>query len=94
MALKEKDIKEYFLKMTKSIHAMTRKIQYENRNGCPDWLVAFTGRLYLVELKSGTGKLTHIQANERDRYTNKGVAVYILNSFDSVDDFIDYLVDE
>lgn len=90
---KERDIKDYFLKMLKTIDALARKVKYENRNGCPDWLVAHKGKLYLVELKSPTGKLTWQQRKEIGRYAESGILVITVYNYDDVDDFIE-MIDE
>ncbi len=88
MAIKERDVKEYFLKMVASIGGLARKIKYENRNGCPDWMVTHEG-IYLVELKRPKGGLTIIQNNERNRILKHGGYVYVVHSYDEVDDFIE-----
>lgn len=91
MAIKEGDVKKYFLKMVKSIGAYARKIKYENRNGCPDWMVIHQGVMYLVELKRPDGKLTIIQGNERDRIAEHEFEVDVLHNYDEVDSFIEVI---
>jgi hypothetical protein len=88
---KEREIKEYFLKMLKSIGALARKIKYENRNGCPDWIVFYHGGMYLVELKSDKGKLSYIQGKERDRIATHSIEVEVLYTYEDVDDFIEMI---
>jgi len=90
MAIRERDVKDYLLVMLNSIGAHARKIKYENRIGCPDWLVVKNG-IYLVELKGPKGKLSVGQEREFKRIEDAGDTVHILMNYDDVDDFIEII---
>ena len=76
--------------MLVSIGAYARKIIYENRRGCPDWMVVHNGYIYLVELKSPTGKLTITQVNEHARILTEGdFQVTVLKTYNDIDKFIE-----
>jgi Holliday junction resolvase len=50
-------------------------------NGCPDLIVAYHGRVFLIEVKTGAGKLTADEAawvGECERIG--GVSVYLVRS--------------
>jgi len=95
MAIRERDVKDYFLKMLKTLPGkhIARKLSYENRIGAPDWMVIYND-IYLVELKKSDGKLSVGQEREIKRIEDAGSEVYVLMSYDDVDYFIDVLQNE
>ena len=84
---REYQIKDYVVRKVKELGGVARKIKYENRNGCPDWLVVF-GMIYLVELKSTHGKLRTSQAREIKKMKDVDVEVHVINSKAGIDSFI------
>ena len=91
MTFKERDIKDRFKEEAERKGALVRKINYENRIGCPDWLVAYRGKLYLVELKKPDGKLRPGQEREIRRYYEQGIQVYVLKTIVHVSIFFSNL---
>ena len=87
MAMTEREVTKYFLEKLKEVGAEARKIKYENRRGCPDWMVVYEV-LYLVELKSTKGQLDPFQKREKERFEKLNVEVLVIRSKKDVDTFI------
>ena len=86
--VKERDIKDYFLKIAKSYDAVVRKCEWYKRRDAPDWFVAFNGA-HFVELKRPGGKPNPSQAREAEHLKKRGVLVAVLSTYDEVDDFFE-----
>jgi len=84
--VKERDIKDYFLKIAKSYGAEVRKCEWYRRKDAPDWFVALNGA-HFVELKRPGAKPNPSQAREALKLEKKGVLVHVLSTYDEVDDF-------
>ncbi len=84
--VKERDIKDYFLKIAKSYGAEVRKCEWYRRKDAPDWFVALNGA-HFVELKRPGAKPNPSQAREALKLDKKGVLVHVLSTYDEVDDF-------
>lgn len=83
---KERDIKEYFLKVAKSYGAEVRKCEWYRRKDAPDWFVALNGA-HFVELKRPGAKPNPSQKREADKLSLCDVPVHVLSTFNEVDDF-------
>jgi len=82
----EKNIETYFLKEVKKLGGFTHKT---GQRGFPDRLALFPYELmYLVELKSKTGKTSPTQKVVHKKLFKIGHGVHILNSKRRVDFFI------
>lgn len=84
---REYQVRDYLIKKVKEIGGEARKIRYENRKGCADWMVLF-GDIYLVELKGTKGKLSVSQARDIERLRKIDVPVQVINSKAGIDRFI------
>lgn len=82
----ERNIETYFLKKVKLLGGFAIKT---GRNGFPDRTVFFKfGLVYLVELKSETGKARKLQKAVHKRLLKKyDIETYILETKASVDSF-------
>ena len=87
-AAKERDIKEYFLKIAKSYGAEVRKCEWYRRKDAPDWFVALNGA-HFVELKRPGGKPNPSQKREADKLSLRDVPVHVLSTYDEVDIFFE-----
>ena len=67
---------------------VSRKLEYVNRRGAPDRLVALNG-LYLVELKRKDGRLSPHQQAEHLELRKRGVPVACLWSIEEVDEWLE-----
>jgi hypothetical protein len=67
---------------------LSRKLEYVNRRGAPDRLVALNG-LHLVELKRKGGCLSPHQQFEHLELRKRGVPVACLWSIEEVDEWLE-----
>ena len=67
-----------------------RKIRFEGRRGCPDNLIAYEGRIVLVELKSPSkkGRLSALQIEQAKKFAQVGVKVRVADNQETVDEII------
>jgi hypothetical protein len=86
--VKERNVRDYFLKIAKSYDAEVRKCEWYRRRDAPDWFVALNGA-HLVELKRPGEKPNPSQAREALKLEKKGVPVHVLSTYDEVDDFFE-----
>ena len=86
----ERDIKAYFLKIAKSYKAEVRKTEWYMRKDAPDWFVALNGA-HFAELKRPGEVPRPSQQREFDKLARKGVVVHVLDTYDKVDDFFDWI---
>jgi len=86
MGKAEAKIEDYLVEQVKAHGGHQRKVQYINRNGCPDRLIWFHfPRVAWVECKSETGSLEASQAREIPRLEAAGWPVYVVASREEVD---------
>jgi hypothetical protein len=76
--VKERDIKDYFLKIAKSY----------GRKDAPDWFVALNGA-HFAELKRPGAKPNPSQSREALKLEKKGVPVHVLSTYEEVDIFFE-----
>ncbi len=86
--VKERDIKDYFLKIAKSYGAEVRKCEWYRRKDAPDWFVALNGA-HFAELKRPGAKPNPSQAREAVKLEKRGVPVHVLSTYDEVDNFFE-----
>lgn len=86
----ERDIKAYFQKRAKFYKAEIRKCEWYLRKDAPDWFVALNGP-HLVELKRPGGKPRPSQQREFDRLARKRVLVYVLDTYEKIDNFFNWI---
>lgn len=86
---KEGKVEDYFIAQVKAHGGLTRKAKWLCRRGCPDQFFAFPKSFGMAEIKSPGGALEPHQAREIARLKAAGVTVYVLDSFEAVDNFIE-----
>ena len=86
--VKERDIKDYFLKIAKSYGAEVRKCEWYRRKDAPDWFVALNGA-HFAELKRPGAKPNPSQSREALKLEKKGVPVHVLSTYEEVDIFFE-----
>lgn len=86
----ERDVKKYFKQRADFYGAETRKCEWYRRKDAPDWFVALNGA-HFVELKRPGGKPRPSQQREFDRLARKGVVVHVLDTYEAVDNFFNWI---
>jgi len=91
----EKILQDYLLSRAKEHGIYARKVIAAGQTGFPDILVARYGRIALVELKSpkGNGRLSKKQIIEIAALKEADINVYIIDSFEGVDNVIRQIAD-
>ena len=88
--IKERDIEKYLDKRIREEGGERRRVSWQGRRGAPDDIIFLRGA-YFVECKKPGGKLEPHQVRERARMRKRGVGVWVLDSFDKIDDFISWI---
>jgi hypothetical protein len=83
----EKEIEKHLTNLVKKSKGLSYK-WISSVTGVPDRLVFLNQRVYLVELKTATGKLSPRQELVFDQLGEAGFPVHILHSKEDVEDFI------
>jgi hypothetical protein len=83
----EKQIEKYLVKKVTQSKGLTFK-WISTVAGVPDRLVFLNNQVHLVELKTGTGHLSPRQVLVFDQLGEAGFPVYILRSYDDIDEFL------
>jgi hypothetical protein len=83
----EKQIEKYLIKRVKESGGLTYKWM-SSVTGVPDRLVFLNEKAHLVELKTPTGVLSPRQIHIFDELGEAGFPVYILRSYDDIQEFI------
>lgn len=87
--MRESDVERYFIKRVKEAGGLERKFKSPQRRSVTDRIAGFSvGRFAFVELKATDEKPRPDQLREHARWRKLGFAVYVLDSFESVDEFI------
>ena len=83
----EKQIEKYLVRRVKENQGLTYK-WISSVSGVPDRIVFLEGRVHLVELKTETGVLSPRQTLVFDELGEQGFPVYVLRSYDDIEEFI------
>lgn len=87
---KEGKVETYFKEQVEAHGGLTRKAKWLCRRGCPDQFWAFPrGRYGLAEMKPPGVPAQPHQDREFRRLREAGVAVYLIDSLEAVDRFIE-----
>lgn len=87
--MRESRIEAYFVRRVKEAGGLERKFVSPGRRSVTDRIAGFpVGRFAFVELKATGEKPRPDQLREHARWRKLGFAVYVLDSFESVDEFI------
>lgn len=65
-----------------------RKLMWEGRRDAPDRFIILNSKIYLVELKAPTGRLSDGQKEEFKTLAKHGVPVYVVRGLNQLDDFL------
>jgi len=85
----EKQIEAKLRNMVKSLGGRALKFVSPGSSGVPDRLVFLPGgKIYLVELKAPKGKMSLLQQKWKREFEKLGFKYYVLNSYESVEAFI------
>lgn len=87
--MKEREIEQYLKKRVRLVSGQTRKVRWIGCDGAPDRVVMCFGRLYWVELKSSTGRLSPAQVREHQVLRIYDQTVYVFSSKAQIDHFFD-----
>jgi len=89
--MRESQIEEYLVDRVKSIDGIAYKFTSPQRRNVPDRLIALMRRpMCLVELKATGQTPTKAQAREHTRLRERGMLVFVIDSLEGVDAFIDW----
>jgi hypothetical protein len=86
--MRESSIENYFNQRVKEHGGEVRKVKWIGRRGAPDRLMLAPRRHCLVELKRPTKEAEEHQAREHVRLRKAGFEVYVLATYEQVDEFI------
>ena len=85
----EREIEAYLRDKVKATGGIAYKFVSPGNNGVPDRLVCLPGgRVAFVEMKGPKGKLTPLQERQIKKLDKLGFRTFVLNSKESVDNFI------
>jgi hypothetical protein len=83
----EKEIEKHLVKLVKKSKGLSYK-WISTVTGVPDRIVFLQNQVYLVELKTETGRLSPRQEIVFDDLGEQGFPVHVLHSKEDVEDFI------
>lgn len=86
-ALRESDVEKYLVKRVKELGGEIRKTKWIGRSHAPDRVVFFKG-VWFVELKRPNAAARAGQVREHSRMRQHGAAVFVINTIEQVDEFI------
>lgn len=78
----EGSLQAYMKKQCKNHGILWRKIRFEGVNGAPDTIIAFGGKVMLLELKNpnGNGVVAEQQRRRIQEFTNVGIIARIIST--------------
>lgn len=86
--IRERDIERYLMRMAVDLDGLAWKWVSPGNNGVPDRIVILPRRApVFVEVKAPGKKLTPLQENVHRKLRSLGVDVYVIDSFEKVDEF-------
>ena len=88
--MRESTVETYLKVECEKRGALTRKLQWIGRNGAPDRFVVWPGgEINLIELKAPGKKPSDLQERELNRLRGLGCAVFVLDSLEAVDEYLE-----
>lgn len=81
-------IEKYLVKRVEALGGQCVKLKFINRRGAPDRVVLLPGRHLLIELKTTGLKAEAHQLREHERLRAAGFEVYVIDSFEKVDEVL------
>lgn len=87
--MREREIEEYLRLEVKKLKGIAFKFTSPGNSGVPDRLIVMPGnRIYFVELKSPGGKTSQLQNRQINRLKDLGCKVFVIDSKEGVDKFL------
>jgi hypothetical protein len=87
--VRESEIEAYFVRRVKEAGGLQRKFVSPGHRGVPDRIVLFAGWMAFAELKRPNMMAEDHQAREHKRIIAQGFPVFILDTKERVDSFIE-----
>lgn len=88
MAVRENKVEKYLDKCVKDLGGITRKWVSPGRDGVPDRIVFLYRKIFFVEVKTVSGKLSTTQQREHSRLIDQGAKVFTVYGEDGVDELL------
>lgn len=88
MGVREAKVEKYFNNKIEFYGGITRKWVSPGRDGVPDRIVIYRGKVYFVEVKTSDGELSKNQRRERKKLDLKGAQVFTVYGHDGVDAWV------
>lgn len=89
-SIKENIIENHLIHVVKNIGGFSRKIKWIGRRDAPDRVVFFNG-VWFVELKRPNSTARSSQVREHSRMRQHGAAVFVIDTIEKVEDFINVI---
>ena len=88
--MSEGSLQRYFKRQAKTHGVFWVKVQAVGQRGFPDVLIAYGGKLALVELKNPNkkGRLSKLQERQIKKLTDAGIAAQVIDSREDIDTLI------
>lgn len=86
----ERELKEKLVQYCDYRGLEVRKLHYEGRAGCPDWLIFGNGKHIFIELKGPRGHTSTAQILEFNKLKAGGLNVYVCNNIELLQQIIDH----
>lgn len=91
MTIRESHIEKYLKTRVESEGGEYRRLKWIGRRGAPDDLVFLRGA-HFVECKAPGEPLAAHQEREHTRMRSQGIHVWVLDTYESVDRFIEWVL--
>lgn len=93
--MREKNIEEWLTKQVEGMGGMALKFVSPGSPGVPDRICIFPGgKIYFVELKKESGRMSDIQKWQRARFEGMGCRFYVVHGMKEAKEFVRGLEDE
>lgn len=87
--MRESKVEKYLVKRVTEAGGLTRKVRWLCRNGAPDRFISFPGTHAWAEVKrEGINEPKPHQGREMERLRAHGHQVYLINSYETVDQMV------
>jgi hypothetical protein len=87
--MREREIEQYFIRRVREAGGLQRKFVSRGHKGVPDRICVLDGLVHFVELKAPGKPLRADQAREHKRFRAVKANVWVIDSKDAVDYFIE-----
>jgi hypothetical protein len=87
--MREKSIEKHLKDEAEKLGGKAFKFSSPGNAGVPDRIVIISGRVWFVELKRPGKDLRPIQKFRKNQFDKLGIKVWVLDSLEKVDDFIE-----